>query len=691
MTQRWVCATIILVIKMKHSKPFIFNGHIYCLVSVIYMELVLRAFTVDKFFGWGILIGSAFSVLPAALSVIFSRLFGRTAGKISTIVLLSVIFVLFATQTVYQGFFGKYMILNSVFSGGAAQITEGGMIENTFDAIVKGIPAIILLALPIVLLVVFREKICFLNKKPIKALMPAGASIVLSISLSGIISLVPALASVRSGSFDLNLAVGKFGMLYSQYLDIKYNIFGAEQQLEISETVNPNELDPPGSKEEPDPEIDTSPNVMDIDFAGLAESEKDKTLKTISTYFSGVAPTNKNEYTGMYKDYNLISITAEGFSPYAYELYPELTPTLNKMSKEGFKFTNFYTPIWGVSTSDGEYAHCTGLIPKSGVWSFKTSGANHMPFTLGNMFRSIGVKNTFAYHNHTYTYYGRDISHPNMGYTYKGWGNGLEKYIKKVWPESDLEMIQCTTDDYLKSGEPFHAYYMTVSGHLNYTKIGNMMASKHWDKVKNLDCSEEIKAYVACNIEFDLAMEELLKRLNDAGVADKTVIVITPDHYPYGLETSGDKYRLWREMYAIQGKNESEFDSAFELYRSSFILYCQGTKDAPTVDKYCEAIDILPTVLNLFGFEYDSRLLMGEDVLSTSSQLVIFSDRSFITERGKYNSKTGEFTLFHGVDDFQNEEAKKRYINSYKEIINNKFQISAKILDTDYYRYLFSK
>ena len=403
----------------------------------------------------------------------------------------------------------------------------------------------------------------------------------------------------------------------------------------------------------------------------------------MNEYFAERTPTNKNKYTGMYEGYNLISITAEGFSPYAID--PELTPTLYKMSQEGFKFENFYTPIWGVSTSDGEYTHCTGLIPKSGVWSFKTSGSNYMPYTLGNMFKSIGVKEPRAYHNHTYTYYSRDISHPNMGYNYKGVGNGLNG-ITKCWPESDLEMIINSVDDYLKKDEQFHAYYMTVSGHLNYTFVGNMMAYKNRDKVAHLDCSDDLKAYYACNIELDRAMEELLRRLNEAGVADKTVITITPDHYPYGLEKDGaDKYAVWRELLG------HDVDTTFELYESSFILYCQGTKDAPTIDKYCYSVDILPTVLNLFGFEYDSRLLMGSDILSTADQLVIFSDRSFITERGMYNAKTKNFTLFEGVEDFASEDEKNKYISGYRSLVSNKFQISAKILETDYYKYIFKK
>lgn len=670
------------VILMKHSKSFKIGEVPFFYLSFVYMELIVRIFTCRPFFGWGLLFMCIFSVVPALLLSALGHLIGKKAVRIIGAVGMILLTVLYATQVVYHGFFGKYMIFFSFFNGGATQIIEGGIVENTISALVKGIPAMLLLAVPIVLFFVFKNNIKNTGKDYFGSAICGGVAIIISLLTPLVISWIPSFARVQSGAFDPNLSVKEFGLLYTEALDIKYNVFGIEQDLQLEEEYIPPETQPPVDEEEG---VDTSPNVMNIDFGALNEGETDDTYKTLNEYFAERTPTNKNKYTGMYEGYNLITITAEGFSPYAVD--PVLTPTLYKMSQEGFKFTNFYTPIWGVSTSDGEYTACTGLIPKSGVWSFYRSGSNYMPFTLGNMFKSIGVDKTFAYHNNTYTYYHREVSHPNMGYTYKGVGNGVEEYInEKWWPQSDHEMILGSMEDYLSDDKPFHAYYMTVSGHLNYTKIGNMQAYRNWDAVKDLDCSDELKAYFACNIELDKAMEALLQRLNEEGVADKTVIMITPDHYPYGLEKEGsDKYAAWRELLG------HEVDPTFELYKSNLILYCQGTTDAPTIDKYCYSVDILPTILNLFGFEYDSRLLMGSDILSTANQLVIFSDRSFITERGMYSADTKEFTLFGGAEGFADDEEKEKYISGYKSIVSNKFQISAKILDSDYYGYVFGR
>ena len=114
-------------------------------------------------------------------------------------------------------------------------------------------------------------------------------------------------------------------------------------------------------------------------------------------------------------------------------------------------------------------------------------------------------------------------------------------------------------------------------------------------------------------------------------------------------------------------------------------MYSPSMTEGVRVEKYCSSLDIIPTLSNLFGMEYDSRLLMGRDIFSTSDQLVVFANRSFITEKGMYNSVTREFTPFEGVV----LEDEQTYISDMKNEVNNMFVASAGILDKDYYGILF--
>jgi phosphoglycerol transferase MdoB-like AlkP superfamily enzyme len=252
-----------------------------------------------------------------------------------------------------------------------------------------------------------------------------------------------------------------------------------------------------------------------------------------------------------------------------------------------------------------------------------------------------------------------------MGYDYKGLGHGLS--VKKTWPESDLEMMELTIPEYLNDA-PFHVYYMTVSGHMNYSFMGNAMAAKHRDEVAHLEMSETARAYLACQMELERALEYLLEQLEAAGQLENTVICLSGDHYPYGLEKT-----------VIDELSGHEVEKTFETYKSTLILWSGDMKQPVVVDKPCDSLDIIPTLSNLFGLDYDSRLLMGQDILSDAPGLVVLSDRSFITELGRYDARADLFVPRDGAavaDD---------YLPGMVKEVRDMFSYSVKLLETDYY------
>ncbi len=645
-------------------------------INFIFMEIIIRIVSGAGFWDTGLI----FSVLlSASVGFIFTVLCSLYSEKANRRLLLGIqcaLSIWYCVQIIYRSFFGRFLIIYSLFVGGADQIIASGLVQNTLGAILSCWWTFPVLALPVVHIWLYTRRFT-IDKINIKGcLWRLAAGFSAFGLLIGIGYLVPSVREVQRDVFNKEASVKTFGLFRAELMDIRCNILkiGGKGKLEIVPTDAP--VDTPKEPE-------YKPQVMDIDFAALAQSETDEDIQNLHHYFANETPSYQNEYTGMFEGYNLIQITAEGFSPYAID--KEITPTLYKMYSGGFQFTNFYTPLWEVSTFDGEYCATTGLIPKSGVWSYYLAGEEQvlLPFTMPQQFRHDGLEKVRAYHNHTYSYYHRDISHKNIGFIYKGIGNGLEESVNgKLWPESDVEMLKATTAEYLNEGR-FMTYYMTVSGHLEYNFDGNAMASRHKEEVSALPYSEAVRAYYACNLELDLAMEHLLAELEKAGVADKTLIVITPDHYPYGLEdkSSDNPYHYFDE---IAGHS---IDPNFELYKSCLLIYSPSMTEPVVVDKYCSSLDVIPTLNNLLGFEYDSRLLMGRDILSTADPLVLFMDRSFITDKGKYNATTGVFECFAGQT-LQNEQ---EYVDKMKKIVSNKFKVSASMLDNDYYRTVISR
>jgi len=637
---------------------------------ILYYETILKVFIYDTVFNIGYVYMCLFSLPLGLLFYLLTTGFNEKTNKILFYSIISFLTLYYGAQIIYYRIFYTFTSFYSILVGTAKAL---GFIDVLINTLLDNIAELIAVFLPIGLLVYFHRKIQF-NKIPKNYIIKVAVSavimqsaIVLTVLSSDIGILSP--SYLYSETFLVVESVDKFGLLTTGRLDIKNilksMVFAVEpEHTEIIESEEPKTADEPPLELEPEelPVQTVEYNTMDIPFDELINKESNKTIKSMHEYFRSIEPTKKNEYTGKYKGKNLILITAEGFSPYAVN--KDITPTLYKMQEEGFKFKNFYTPTWGVSTSDGEYVACTGLTPKEGIWSFYKSSKNYMPFAMGNQLKKQGYE-TKAYHNHYFDYYYRHVSHPNLGYTYKGLGNGLD--VTETWPESDLEMIELTVPEFIES-EPFHVYYMTVSGHLQYNFSGNYIAAKNRSLVEALPYSNNVKAYLACNIELDKAMEKLIQELEKKGIAEDTLIAISPDHYPYGLKLN-----------EISELANTEIKTEVELDKGVFLLWGKGMKPVE-IDKVCSSLDIIPTLSNLMGLEYDSRLLMGRDIFSDAEPLVMFSDRSFITDKAFYNAKTNEVTSFTG------ENIESSYIKETAETVILKFKYSAMILDTDYYR-----
>lgn len=634
----------------------------YYILFIIYEEIVLSCL-LYKTFPASIWLIALFSIPIAIVLNLLSSVFKPKANKIITYVITAFIVIFFGAQIVYYSMYESILSFYSILNGG--QVTE--FMDVIFDMILRNWYGILLFILPlIVLIILHKTKAIDFERKKLKETAIKIVALVLIQALAILcVNFINTDDIYSNKNLYYNVHVPKLlcknmGFLTAMRIDLQRFVFGFEENLTVEVS---NELEKESEKK-------IEYNITEINFDELIQNEQNETIKEMHEYFSNEEPTQKNEYTGMFEGKNLIVLVGESFSSLA--IREDLTPNLYKLYNEGFQFDNFYTPVFPVSTADGEYITDTSLIPKEGVWSFKEIIGNYMPYSYANVFESLGYSSN-AYHNHTATYYERDKYIETMGYdSYLAVGTGLEDRMNTSrWPNSDYEMIDVTTDDYINN-DKFLAYYMTVSGHLNYTKIGNAMVYRNWDLVKDLPYSDKAKSYLAANIELDKAVGELLKNLEEAGKLEDTVIVISGDHYPYGLTLD-----------EINEISTYERDDIFEKYHMPLLIWSGSMKEPIKVEKVGSSLDVLPTVLNLFGIDYDSRLLIGRDILSDADSLVIFSDRSFITDKGRYNAITGEFIANEGI------KIEEGYVEKINKIIYKKYQMSRLILENDYYRTIF--
>lgn len=636
---------------------------IYWLAFIIYEELVLSRLifgTFPKTALMIILLSSPFAIFLNLLTSIFKR---KVNVVISYVLTIGLCFV-GGAQLIYYKIYEAILSFYSIVNGG--QVTE--FMTTILDEMAQNWIGLVLIFLPVIVLIILHKTKALKFEKDTKQNMLIKLFSILVIYGIGILCIntinTKSINSNKNLYYNVHVpkvTANRMGIFTTMKLDLERLIFGFEENI----SIEVNSLPEDAIKEE------TKYNITEIDFESLIANETDEDIKQMHEYFANQIPSEQNEYTGMFKGKNLVVFVAEGLSNVA--IREDVTPNLYKLYNEGFQFDNFYTPLFPVSTADGEYITDTSLIPKEGVWSIYRVQNHYMPYSYANVFKKLGYS-TNAYHDHTATYYHRDKYIKTMGYdSYLAVGTGLEDRMNtSLWPNSDYETIEVTTQDYINN-EKFLAYYMTVSGHLNYTTNGNCMAARNWEQVKDLPYSHKARSYLATQIELDKAVGKLIQDLEAAGKLEDTVIVISPDHYPYGLTLS-----------ELNELSNYERDNTFEKHHTPLLIWSGSMKEPVKIEKVCSSLDVLPTVLNLFGVEYDSRLLIGNDILSNNKeQIVIFSDRSFITDKGRYSTVQDTFIPNEGV------EIPEGYVEQISEIIYQKFKMSTMILDNDYYRKIF--
>jgi arylsulfatase A-like enzyme len=238
------------------------------------------------------------------------------------------------------------------------------------------------------------------------------------------------------------------------------------------------------------------------------------------------------------------------------------------------------------------------------------------------------------------------------------------EYDKYKYLQKEMKSILNSSEDFKNQYEVYDNLLKEFSKTQNesYLEKANKIEEKLYDKYPKL-----MDRYQ--DMEFEYMLEALNKDLTKKGIADKTLIVICGDHVPYN------------DMEIVDELAGTTLDS-FDRYRNTLIIYSASMDRPVRVDKPCSSLDILPTVLNLMGLEFDSRMLVGRDIFSDEQALVIMQDGSFITDKYRYNALTGEISNNgdYNVSDVE--------LSSKLSIVSNRFRMADAICDLDYYSYI---
>ena len=575
--------------------------------------------------------------------------------------------------------FGVYLSLTTIFKGAGGVAKD--FMDNVFLLIVHNIHVILLFELPAIGMLILQLKTKRLVYKR-GNLITRAVFVIVFIVLGGLAQLTMVVgANSRAkltNKWDFANCVESFNVITSVQHDLRYAIFGNPHKgsFVVDDETEPND------ETEPTEPVEYGYNVMNIDFDKLIDQTDDSTLQAMHRYVKSLQPTKKNKYTGIFKNKNVILISAEAMSLEAID--PVNTPTLYRMLTKGIQIKEAYQPYWEGSTATGEFSNVLGMVPTDAINSYYQleEESTNCFMTVGNYY----LRNNFtswAYHNHTSDFYDRQYIYPLYGASqFKALHDGLD--ITVQWPESDYELMEASVGEYVNK-QPFFIYYMTVSGHASYEFDYNAIMNQNYDLVQGYDdASSFVKGYKAVHIELDRGMEYLINELEKAGIADDTLIVMCTDHFPYGLQES----EAWGtdDDYLIELFDVDEYDK-FVRDHTAIIMwseYFENLEEPVVVDGPVYSVDILPTILNMCGFEYDSRLLPGRDILSDSDPLVMWPDHSWITDKGYYNMSTERFVPREGVT------VSDDYVERMHTIVANKLNYCTNWLNYDYFDIVFN-
>lgn len=362
-------------------------------------------------------------------------------------------------------------------------------------------------------------------------------------------------------------------------------------------------------------------SVRNFYFTFLKPEEEisDEDQKFLDSIYKADDTKEENAYTGKFKGKNLIFLQLEGMD--TWMLTKKTTPNLYNLRKHSIDFSNHYSIYTGGgSTFNSEFAVNTGFTtPISYIENVYSFSKNTFPYTMARLFKEQNYS-VNAFHMNKGEFYSRDINYKSWGYDNYYGLQDIQKYNDERYV-LDRELILNKTfyNKIFKQQGNFVNYIITYSPHTPFTtekEVGKILAEEKYGKGNVPKLSEEDCAKMAAS-ETDNMVGLLIQALKDNGLYDNTVIVAYADHYLYTLDDKSilDKYK--------ETSNNL-------INHTPFFIWSSDLGQLTSISKVNMQMDILPTVLNLFGIDYNSNNYIGHDILSNDFKgYAFFSDYSW--------------------------------------------------------------
>ncbi len=428
---------------------------------------------------------------------------------------------------------------------------------------------------------------------------------------------------------------------------------------------------------------------------------KDKAYKEIDDYYEEEGnKKTKNKYSNIFKDKNVIAVHAESMQNTLLNLKingKSVTPNLNKLSKEGLYFNNFYSQVSFGTSSDTEFTMATSLLPVSSGTVF----INHSDKDYVSFYKLLQDKGyyTFSMHANTGDFWNRNIMHNNLGYnkfydksSYQideeiGFGLSDESFIKQ-----SVNYIK----DINKNNEKFYGTLITLSNHTPFEynelfgefDVTMTKNGKNYPYIKDTKLGDYFVSAHYADKQLGLLVEELKK----ANLLEDTIIMIYGDH-DARISTS-----LWNKFYNYDYKTNGLLQEDDKNYKELDYYWQEQNRRVPLIiwssdekfqSEYSDTIntvmgmyDVAPTLGNMLGVY--NKYALGSDIINKKDNLVAFPNGNFVTNYVYYNDNKEEYKLL------KNKPLSEDYIKKNKEKTTKMIDVSNDIIVYNYFGNKFS-
>lgn len=352
----------------------------------------------------------------------------------------------------------------------------------------------------------------------------------------------------------------------------------------------------------------------------------------------------------------------------------EITPNLNKFSKENIEFKNMMIQSYS-TTADSEHSTMSSLYPLENGMAFAQYSSNEYDdffeiYHNNGYYTMYMHGNDGAFWNRKNVYGHLDVDELDFIEAF----DAEDTYYINDWVSDESlfrQAVQKLTNASNENGKPLFANIVSASSHNSFDLPGldNKYAYVDIDvgEFKDMYFGNYLEAINYCDKQFGVFIE----KLKEAGLYDNTVIVVFGDHY-------GMQMYNYEMLDYIEEKDHryNTVETEINYINVPMVIRVPGVEHME-IDKTVSKLDIKPTVCFLTGtedgFSIGTSMFGNKDFVCLNNGVIVTDD--YYYNGYWYHRSNGEQIDIDNID-----EELKNKLDYYIECMEKELSISNSVV-----------